>query len=253
MAIDNKFDAVEALIASDERDEPVDVVQLVVKSISELPVVGELPGVQLILGKIGQRYERRQKENHLLMVQTLWEETKRLSDEHAGLKEQIKGYVKTEEFSRLFEEASNKSADLTDKKRVERIGKILAHRIRVGPMTPPERVEQLMRAAREMSDQDVEILSQIYRAQFRSVSSALGLQVDIDAINKIWKESPPKIPGMQQGDLESLLLKQQGLGLIRAVDRRETALGPNETPFVLSTLGADFIRYMRGTSTDDEP
>jgi len=250
VAIDNKFDAVETQIANDERAEGVDLAQLVVKGVSKLPVVAGVPGVQLIVNEIGQRHDRRQKENQILMIQTMWEESRRLSDENGELKEQFKDYVKTDEFSRLFEEACNKSADLTDGKRVARIGKILAHRIKVCPMTQPERVEQLMRAAREMSDQDVEILSQVYNAQFRSISG-LGLQVDIDAINKIWKESPPKIQGMLTGDLESLLLKQQGLGLIRAVERRDTTLGPNETPFALTTLGADFIRHMQGTLGDE--
>lgn len=250
MAIDNKFDAVESLIANDERAESVDLAQLVMKGVSKLPIVAGVPGVQLILDNIGQWHERRQRENQLLMLQTVWEETRRLSDENGELREEFKDYVRTDEFSRLFEEACNKSADLTDKKRVERIGKILAHRIKVGSMTQPERIEQLMRAAREMSDQDVEVLSQIYDVQFQSISG-FGLQVDIDAVNKMWRHSPPKIQGLQQGDLESLLLKQQGLGLIRAVERRDNALGPNETPFALSTLGADFIRYMQGTSTDE--
>lgn len=141
MAIDNKLDAIETLIAKDRRAETSTVVQVVLQGLGKIPIVAELTGVRHGLAVIGQRHEHRRKENQELMLRTLWEETRRIAEENGDLKKESGDYVSTADFEKLFDEACIKSADLTDKKRVERISKILAHAIKVGPMTSVERIE----------------------------------------------------------------------------------------------------------------
>jgi hypothetical protein len=62
-------------------------------------------------------------------------------------------------------DAVSKVEDLRDRKRVERIGKILAHAIML-PMSDFDKAEEMMRVARDLSDADVLGLRHLYETQF---------------------------------------------------------------------------------------
>ena len=120
--------------------------------------------------------------------------------------------------------------------------------ILIGPATNLDKAEELMRVARDLSDQDVLAIRHLYESQFPALEGT-GWNIDVDAINKLWREHPPKIPGtVLPGETDSILLKLQGLGLTASVERRETQLGPNERVFALLPKGADFVRYIEGAN-----
>jgi hypothetical protein len=81
-----------------------------------------------------------------------------------------------------------KAEDLRDRKRVERIGKILAHAIALGPPSDFDKAEELMRVARDLSDQDVFALGYLYESQFAALNN-VGWNMDVDGVNRIWRES----------------------------------------------------------------
>jgi len=147
---------------------------------------------------------------------------------------------------KLVLDATRKAEDLRDSERVKRIGKILAHAITLGPMSNFDKAEEMMRVARDLSDQDVVALSQMYDSQFEA-HSRNGWRLDIHQVNVLWREKPPQVPGtVLPGEMNSILLKLQGLGLVIAVERMNTQLGPNEQVFALLPKGADFVRYIEG-------
>ncbi len=180
MAIDNIFDQVEALIASDQRQQLPETADAILKGISKLPLAGG------VVALVRYESEKQKVENSELMLTTMWQELKRLSDK---FQEFCKGDpARPEEVRRLIVDGMRKAEDLRDRKRVERIGKILAHAIALGPPSDFDKAEELMRVARDLSDQDVFALGYLYESQFAALNN-VGWNMDVDGVNRIWRES----------------------------------------------------------------
>lgn len=241
MSSDDIFSQVEALIASDERQQPSAFVD------KALQVVGRIPGAGGLVSIIRTHAEKQRAENADLMLRTAWEELKRISFKIEALDADHKNFVESVQMRGLILDAARKSEDLRDLHRVERIGKILARAITLGAASDLDKAEELMRVARDMSDQDVEALRQLYDAQFELLKK-FQLRIPADDINGLWQRQRPDVPGVLDGELDSILLKLQGLGLATAVERRDNYLGPNERPFALLAKGADFVRYISSLS-----
>src|ERR1019366_5275803 len=237
MSSDNVFDQVEALISSDERQQPPELVDAILKAIAKVP------GVEPFVSVIRRESEKQRLENSELMLRTAWEELKRVS---ASLDSFKQDSVRLDDVERLFLDATRKAEDLRDRKRVERIGKILAHALTLGLASDFDKAEELMRVARDLSDQDVLGLRYLYETQFTFLQHN-RLQVDVDQINSIWRESLPiRIEGVLQAEHLSIFLKLQRFGLATSVERKQTQLPPNEQVFALLAKGADFVRYIQG-------
>jgi hypothetical protein len=237
MSSDNPFEQVEALIASDERQRLPTTVDAILKAIAKVPGAGPL------VAAVRYESEKQRIENSELMLKTMWEELKRVS---AILDDLWEDPSRRDGARKLVLDATRKAEDLRDSERVKRIGKILAHAITLGPMSNFDKAEEMMRVARDLSDQDVVALSQMYDSQFEA-HSRNGWRLDIHQVNVLWREKPPQVPGtVLPGEMNSILLKLQGLGLVIAVERMNTQLGPNEQVFALLPKGADFVRYIEG-------
>lgn len=237
MSADDIFSQVEALIASDERQRTPELVDKI------LGVVAHVPGADPLVRIIRYHAEQQRAENAGLMLKTAWDELKRLSFKIDSLPADHRSFVQSEQMRRLILDAVRKSEDLRDVHRVERIGKILSLAIRIGPASDLDKAEELMRVARDLLDQDVDALRQLYETQF-AVLKKFKLRIPTDDVNALWQQHPPKISGVLDGELDSIFLKLQGLGLATAVERRDNYLGPNERPFALLAKGADFVRYI---------
>jgi hypothetical protein len=235
MSSDNRFEQVEALVEADERQELLKPVETILKGVEKvLPVAGPL------ITAIRYESEKRKAENIELMRSVVWEELKRVSavvDDYGRDPERL---------TRLTLDAVQKAEDLRDVERVKRIGRILAHAITLGPMSDLDKAEEMMRVARDLSDQDVLALRQIYDSQFAALNGN-GWDLDVHQVNVLWKEKKPSVPGtVLPGELASIFLKLQGLGLVTSVERMNTQHGPNEQVFSLLPKGGDFVRYIEG-------
>jgi len=238
MGIDNPFDQVEALIASDERQQLPEPVEAFLKAVAKVPGAGPLVAV------VRYESEKQRVENSELMLRTAWEELKRVS---ASLKEFQENAARRDEMRRLVLDATRKAEDLRDRKRVERVGKILAHAITL-PMSDFDKGEEMMRVARDLSDQDVLALRHLYDSQF-SVLSANGWRLDLHQRQSLWRR--PEIPGtVLPGEGDSIFYKLQGLGLVESVEAAP-ALHGDERIFALLPKGADFVRYIQGAVSPD--
>jgi hypothetical protein len=249
MSIDNPQDQVEALIASDERQSLPEIADEILEFIEKLPVPGAGPIVRLI------RYEKEKQsiENSVLMLKTAWEELRRVSANVEDLREHS---VNRDEVRRLTLDAARKAEDLRDHKRVERIGKILAHALTLGA-SDFDKAEEMMRVARDLSDQDVLGLRYLYDTQSKLLEHR-DLYVNVDEVNDIWAEDmsklkgttgqfrTEKLEGMPLSEHTSTFLKLQGFGLATSVERKESRNPPGEQVFALLAKGADFVRYIQG-------
>ena len=244
MSIDNPLDQVVALIESEDRQNAPDLADQIAKFIGGLPLPGALAIVKLI------RYEKEKHsiENSALLMKIVVDELRRVGADVSTLG---RDSVTREEVRRLTLDASSKADDLRDRKRVERIGKILAHAITLA-VSNFDKAEEMMRVARDLSDQDVLGLRHLYDTQFESLR-VHGLNFDINETNRIWRENlaADRIPGVLKPEWLSIFLKIQGLGLATSVERIETEVPPNEQVFALLPKGADFVRYIQGAVGTD--
>ncbi len=236
MSSDNPFDQVEALIASDDRGSLPESVTAI------LSLIAKLPGAGPIVWAVRYESEKQRNENSELMVTTMWAELKRISFDFEQFREEN---IRRDEVRRLVVDGMRKSEDLRDRKRVERIAKILAHAITL-ESSDFDKAEEMMRVARDLSDQDVLGLRHLYDTQFVALQQN-HLRINVDDINTIWREKlPNNIEGVLQAEYISIFLKLQGLGLATSVERKQTQLPPNEQVFGLLAKGADFVRYVQG-------
>jgi hypothetical protein len=236
MSIDNRFEQVDELIASDERQNLPKAVEDILNAISKVP----FPGVPAFIAAIRRGSENRRRENVELMRKTVWEELQRVS---ANLDDLAQDLVRRDEVERLILDAVEKSDDLRDRKRVERISKILAHAITLGPPSGFDKAEEMMRIARDLSDEEVLVLRHLYDSQF-AVLSGNNWNADNYQVTMLWK--PPHMPRPAlPGEEDSIFLKLQGLGLAIAMQGSQNML-PGERTFALLPKGADFVHYMRG-------
>jgi len=238
MSSDNPLDQVDALIASDERQSLPESVDAILKLIEKLPGAGPL------VWAVRYESEKQRKENSELLISTMLSELKRLS---FNFEEFRNGdHARRDEVRRLVVDGMRKAEDLRDRKRVERIGKILAHAITL-PLSNFDKAEEMMRVARDLSDADVLGLRHLYETQFEMLKRH-GLNFEVNEINRLWREglSTDRIEGVLRPEWPSIFLKLQGLGLATAVYRIETELPLNEQPFALLPKGADFVRYIQG-------
>jgi len=241
MSSDNVFDQVKALIASDERQGLPQSVDAILQRIAKLPLAGP------IVWATRYESEKQRAENSELMITPMWEELKRISFDFEQFRED---HASRDEVGRLVVDGMRKAEDLRDRKRVERIGKILAHSISL-EVRDFDKAEEMMRIARDLSDQDVLGLRYLYDTQFIALQQS-HQRINVDDINKIWRQNPPnKIEGVLQAEHISILLKLQGFGLATSVERRETQIPPNEQVFALLPKGADFVLYIQGTMDTD--
>ena len=239
MSIDNPLDQVVALIESDDSQNAPELADQIAKLIGELP----LPGAATIVKLIRYEKEKQNIENSALLMKTVVGELRRVGADVDNLRRDHP--VTREELRRLTLDATRKVEDLRDQKRVERIGKILAHAITL-ESSDFDKAEEMMRVARDLSDQDVVGLRHLYDTQF-GILERSGLQVNVDNVNRAWRNSLPiRIEGIIEAEYLSIFLKLQGFGLATSVERIQTELPPNEHVFALLAKGADFVRYIQG-------
>jgi hypothetical protein len=242
MSSDNVFEQVEALIASDERQGLPESVDAILNRIAKLPLAGP------IVWAARYESEKQRAENSQLMLTTMWEELKRISFD---VEEFRKDHPGSDEAGRLVLDGMRKAEDLRDRKRVERIGKILAHAITLA-VKDFDKAEEMMRVARDLSDQDVLALRYLYDHQFQYLNGHGWKLDEPNLVHTSWREDPPKIPVTPlPGEVDSLFLKLQALGLCVLVADQAFQPIASSRAFALLPKGADFVRYIHGAVGTD--
>jgi hypothetical protein len=235
MNIDDPMNAANAQIASDERQRSA-VTEIIVDAVAAI----EIPGA----GAVASFLDKRRAENRDLLVRVIRDELHKLTERVGQLSERHKQFIQTD-FAELVTDGLRKAENIRAKERIVRIGMILATAAQEGPRASPDETEELMRVAAALSDLDVAVLREIHQAQREYLKNNQAERVDRETANEAWRDSPPQIAGVSDGEIQSCCSKLQSFGLVARIERNDFKLGPNEIPYALLKRGAVFIEFIR--------
>lgn len=246
MPIDDPISAARALIAGDERERSP-VIRLA-KDFFE--ILNCFPPARALLerlpvGTVVNWLERREQENRQYLVDVLIDEVKRHESKLRDLEQkdgQHAAFIR-DEYPGLVLDGLNKSERVRAKERIVRIGRILASAAEQGPARSADQTEEMMRIAMDLDDRDVFVLRELHAAQ---ASLVTGGVIAREAVNEVWRDHPPRVPGMGENEIQSICAKLQSYGLVTRIERNNFKLGLDQIPHAVLQKGADFILYIQG-------
>ena len=125
------------------------------------------------------------------------------------------------------------------------LGRIVARGLTEEYANNPDYTEEVMQIAIALFPEDVLVLKQIVEAQIDFLKQN-NWNPMMDPVNDSWAKNKPTLPTMKfKGDLYSVCAKLERFGLITRVERNNSKLAPNETPYAALRRGADFLNYIR--------
>jgi hypothetical protein len=129
---------------------------------------------------------------------------------------------------------------------VKWLGRIAARGLLENYAGNADYTEEMMQIAVALFPEDVLILKQIVEAQIDFLKQN-NWNPMMDPVNDSWAKNRPTLPSLQnKGDLYSICSKLERFGLITRVERNNSKLSPNETPYAALRRGVDFLDYIRG-------
>jgi hypothetical protein len=237
MNIDDPIKAAEALIASDER-QASPVAEAIANFLSSIGA----PGADKVAGFL----DKRRAENRDLLLAVVRDEIQRVKVRFEDLSEEHLRFIQTD-FVELVTDGLRKAENIRATARIIRIGKILGSVAEIGPAVAMDESEELMRIAMDLSDLDVAVLREIHRVQGRYLKDNQSGRVNRESANEAWRDSPPRVNGVSEGDIQGCCAMLQSFGLVARVERNDFKLGPNEIPYALLRRGAVFIEFIRNS------
>jgi hypothetical protein len=246
MPIDEPISALEALNASAERQS--DPVLARAKCFLEVLQLFSPPGVEKIFSSLTTAYGWlgvRAEQNRRELAQVVAEEVKRHSAEMIrlwGSCEEYRRFMK-DVMPGLILDALRRAEQLRAKERIRRLGLIVMHAARVGPQEGADQVEEMMRIAADMTDEDVLVLKRISETYDRY------LQLPAHAGHIL---TMPGIDGVERNAIVSICGKLQSLGLIATPERHAAVMGEFGWPpgggFVPLVRGQTFLKFVAETT-----
>lgn len=244
MDIDDPIKAAQALIAGDERQQSP-----VTQRIAEGLAAAGIPGADKITGYLNAR----RAENRALLFSVLLNEVKRLNLQFEALSSEHRRFLQSE-FVELVADGLRKAEDARDRERINRMAKILRTTAKEGPPVAADETEEMLRIARELSDNDISVLKAVCGREptFGGVRVYVG---SIDVFNKNPLDPPPgpaaampiEVPGLSPQEIQSHCAKLQSFGLVM-INAEETMGGKRGAPYGFDALprGHRFIRFIEG-------
>jgi hypothetical protein len=237
MNIDDPIRAAEAQVAADERQSSA-INALMVRLAAAIHIK--------YADKIAAVLDSRRAENRQYLFDVLLEEFKKSEAKINEIAATHRRFLEGE-YLDLVMDGFRKAENIRAKKRIARLGQILASVAEIGPDVPLDGAEELMRIAVNLSDLDVAVLREIHRAQGKFLKDNQAGRVNRESANEAWHNSPPRIDKVSEGDIQSCCATLQSFGLIARVERSEFKLGPNEIPYALLRRGAVFVEFIRNS------
>jgi len=138
-----------------------------------------------------------------------------------------------------------------DKKRLERMALILANGVAEDDLGP-ERLDDMMRAAVELKDDDILVLDKLCREQAEIVSTTGKTHGDLwpTDVQRNWQEhlfehGIPGRSGQHYLDWRSSLVRLVAFGFLLPVQFNPTTNSPGHEPYGVSQQGFDFLQRLK--------
>ena len=154
------------------------------------------------------------------LLQCVVEDLKWLRDKVNQISEGQAKYLSTD-WVALLMDADRKARATRAKERIKRIARIVCSSVRADPLPPPDRTEEMMRIATELSDEDVLVL--------RAVAEAWDHYQHLPA-QAMHTLAMPAIRGIPGESVLGICGKLQSLGLIANPEQHAKALRNGSYP-----------------------
>jgi hypothetical protein len=191
------------------------------------------------------------------LLQCVIDDLRWLRGETEKLTQKQEAYMSTDWLELLFD-ADRKSRATRETERIGRIAKILCSSIRINPVPPADRTEEMMRIAMALTDDDVSVLRQIYEGQRTNFNEHLG-RTNPEHANDFWRLLDPQhrsygepefpvLSNLSIGALQGICAKLQSFGLLAQVERNNSKVSPGITPYALLAGAVYFMGYFRDSA-----
>jgi hypothetical protein len=179
--------------------------------------------------------------NLIYAITAVRNDLKRLFDEHAELRERIEHLPTDPKFAEAIGGLSLRVMQTSLRNRLERLAKIVVNGVRDGDLES-ESLDDMMRAAVELKEIDLQLLSKIYEAQSSLLKSYRALFGEwAQQVAHGWADRFGCLDTEQWKGTRGALARLQAFGFIQAVTTNVTATGELRTqPFGLLPEGAKF-------------
>ena len=242
MPIDDELSQAEQLARSDEAQAPSGILQTFRKATIELIGGNPLAAIIALGDCLKGRSDAFSAENSAYLLSIVLPKVHELVLEYERLDAKQKKFLDTD-WIELLVDADRKARETRSKDRIARIGSILYNSARVGPATPADDVEELMRIAMALGDREILLLEEIARLQGPSVTGDGSLTVLSQAS---WGAARLSKLGMTVPDVFSIGPKLESYGLVReTAESRRGVDVPKPWPYALLPKGLKFLEFAR--------
>jgi hypothetical protein len=242
MAIDDPLDALKKQLELDESSSSP-ISRRLIEILEASPKGWFLDAIIRALGEIGRADDRHKSK---VLIDTLVSEVRRLNSEVKKLRSKLTPMefkARTESASRLLLDAYRKAMMTRAVERVKRIAMILANGIADPRPLDEDEIEEMMRVAMELSDQDVDYLRELVLIEGNIVR--LNGRIDRYQAHMQWERGPwgTKI----ESQLDSIFSKLESYGLVsRIPPPNNLNIGADfQNRYVLLSKGLRFTELMR--------
>ena len=196
-------------------------------------------------------------EENLKLFGELVEERLIILETKADNAEKFQRRTESEEFLQCLASGVLQTQRTTQESRIKRMATILANGVKQDDLAP-ESLDDMMRAAAELTERDVNVLGLIYKMQ-KHLFSPHELNRDygsrINAIHSLWEshwrnEARPSYQGMNGMNLNSSFARLQSAGLIASIGTASVLRGPTMHDYELLPAGNKFYERLQEIAAD---
>ena len=189
--------------------------------------------------KLAIKSDRSERLNYLVSV--LVEEFKRLAPQLDHVRDSADhfAFIK-DKWPGLLLDAAKKAEETRAKERIKRIGIILANSPVRNPLDSVDDVEEMMRVAMALSDEEVRVLRQVCKTQ-----TAHGHAIERSQAQGSWQKNQWGSLGFKATQVQSICLKLQSFGLVsEVIPNNRNVFDKQIHSFALLPKGSAFIEYI---------
>ena len=222
---------------------------IVIKALAAL-LAGDLSQASDLFTRYQDAIESKRSE---CLLRCVIDDLRWLRGELEKLTQKQEAYMSTDWVELLFD-ADRKARATRETTRIKRIAKILCSSIRIEPIPPANRMEEMMRIVMALTDDDVLVLRQIYGGQRANYNERLG-RTNPEHANDFWRlidpqhrsYGEPEFPALSSfsiGALQGICAKLQSFGLLAQVERNNFKVSPGITPYAILANAVYFMEYV---------